>query len=472
MRRRPRRRFRGRSLRARLATSHAVLALGLVALAAARLEATSVALRRAEAATGTQRDAEVLAARAARALTSPAELARLVADESRGRREVTVVGADGAVLAGSGTVRPGIPLPPAAVADGLAGAAGVDIEGTSALGYAPLVVGNELVGVAVVSEPVPPARPVMGPLRLEVGFGVALIVLAGLGGWWLAGRIVRPLRDLTVAAHRLALGNLSDAGLPRPPIREIATVSAAFERLSRRLARLSEERAGRERRQQEALRRLAHNLRTPLSVLALRLDEVSDPTIGADRRQELAPVLNRQLDALTDATHHLGELARTNGEEAPPEAVDMAEALEQAVERLEPLAGWSRLTVRVERPREPLVVHGERAGLADAVANLLENAVKFTPPGGRVVARCRRQGDEAVIEVADTGPGIPAEERALVVRPGVRGTTGAGVPGTGLGLALAAEAVAAGGGHLELSDARGGGLLARLVLPAAEGDGR
>jgi signal transduction histidine kinase len=363
---------RGLSLRTRLAASHALLAMALVALVAVRMEASSVAVRRAEAAARADRQAETLAHRVARLLA--------------------------------------------------------------------------------------------GPLRLEIGFGLALVALAGVGGWWLAGKIGRPLRELTVAAHHLALGDLTGA-LPRPAVREIATLAAAFDRLTRRLTRLSEERADQERHQQEALRRLAHSLRTPLAVLALRLEELAGPDLAESRRQELAAVLSRQVDNLAGATDHLADLASFTADLGRPERVDLGRALKQAVERIEPLASWSRLRVRIDPAPEPLIVSVERAALVDALANLLENAVKFTPAGGQVVARCRREGVGAAIEVEDTGPGIPTGERRSVIRPGMRGSTSAGIPGTGLGLALVAETAAAGGGRLELDDGREGGLLARLLLP-------
>jgi signal transduction histidine kinase len=113
-----------------------------------------------------------------------------------------------------------------------------------------------------------------------------------------------------------------------------------------------------------------------------------------------------------------------------------------------------------------VLVRGDGHLLAQAAANLVDNAVKYTPPGGSIEVSVRRAGGNAVLEVADTGPGIPADQREAVLEPFVRLETSRSTPGNGLGLSLVRAVTRRHGGRIALQD-NAPGLRAVLTLPAA-----
>jgi two-component system sensor histidine kinase MprB len=115
----------------------------------------------------------------------------------------------------------------------------------------------------------------------------------------------------------------------------------------------------------------------------------------------------------------------------------------------------------------PVTCTGIPGLLKRAVTNLLDNAVKYSPPATPVVLRLRQEGTEAVIEVEDQGIGIPEEEMAFLHDPFFRASNTAGIPGTGLGLAIVAEAMQRMGGNVRCSKRAGGGTIFTLRLPAA-----
>ncbi len=462
-----RRRF---GLRARLSASHALLALALVVVAAVGLESMFGALRRSDARTGAERDADVLAARSAHLVDRPDRwpLDAVVRDEARASRRAEVVDENGRRLAG------GVPTADAAAVHDAVSAAlegltdsRVTAGGRVVVAAAPIVRRDDLVGVGVVIEPAPGIAFWRGPLRMAAGLGLLLVVLAGSAGWLVAGPISRRLRELASTAHDLALGDVHRSVPTASAVPEVETLSAAVARLGERVRRLTDAAHADDDRAESTLRRLSHQMRTPLSVLTLRLDALRDGDIGARRRADLVAVVASAVDELEQVSSRLSEIARRDGV-APRATVVAVDAVVSGVcTRLGPLARWSNVDLRVRT--DPCTVSADADGLDEAIANLVENAVKFAGRRATVDVRCHCLGGDVVIEVEDDGPGVPPAERALVVAPWTRGSAAIarGIPGSGVGLSVAADVAKAAGGRLELDGARGGGLLARLVLPAA-----
>ncbi|HET7487316.1 MAG TPA: HAMP domain-containing sensor histidine kinase [Acidimicrobiales bacterium] len=454
-------------LRGRLALSHALLALALVLAASFILERQSSRLQRSEAAAGAQRDAEVAARRSARALDRPEGLARVVADERGGRRDLEVVSAEGRVL--DGTV-------PAAAAGLAREAAGDALDGVPsgraiarrhvAVGAAPILHGDDVVGAAVLVEPATRLQPWVVTDRLAVLPGMVLVVVAAVAGWLIAGRLSRPIHDLTRTARLVALGAL-DAPLPggRRGGPEVETLRAAVGRMVERTRSVAARAQQREHRQAVEVRRLSHQLRTPVSVLALRLEELAAPDTPVERRAHLGEVAGRQVTTLAALSSNLVDVARGTAA-AEATLLDLGAVARRVTERLLPLARSARTRLDV-CAGGPTMVRADPAAVDDAVTNVVENALKFTPPGGAVQVLVTTGAGEAVVEVADSGPGIPPAERDLVVLPWVRGAAGEAAPGTGLGLSLAADACSRDGGRLEIGDSPAGGALVRLVFPLA-----
>jgi two-component system, OmpR family, sensor histidine kinase BaeS len=210
---------------------------------------------------------------------------------------------------------------------------------------------------------------------------------------------------------------------------------------------------------------VAHELRTPLAILQAETESlvegVREPTAGA-------------LASLHEETLRLGHMvedlqtlasAEAAGLSLDPHPIDLAQV---AAEAAESLAGRFRAaSVALERSLFPAVVRADPHRIRQVVVNLLANAVKFTPPGGRVTLVVRASDLTARLEVADSGPGVPADEHHQIFERFFRGSAGRKRGGTGIGLAVVKELVEAHGGSIELQRPSGGGALFVVCLPLA-----
>jgi signal transduction histidine kinase len=248
---------------------------------------------------------------------------------------------------------------------------------------------------------------------------------------------------------------------------EVATLAAAISGIALRDRKLDDSDGERRQMLRALARRLSHQLRTPLSVLRLRLDDLEDPDLPPDRRALVADVMSRQIDLLDELGDQLAPMDPMHWEltKAP---VDLRPLVARVVARHSPLARWGGVSLRAERTRSAVIV-GDENLLEDAVANVVQNAVKFTPHGGRIVVQIDITPSSASVVVTDSGPGIQPGERGLILHSGVRGSAGSTTEGTGHGLALVADTLDRHGGHLELDSAPGGGAVVRLVLPLDAG---
>jgi signal transduction histidine kinase/Flp pilus assembly protein TadD len=212
----------------------------------------------------------------------------------------------------------------------------------------------------------------------------------------------------------------------------------------------------------------------------LLLHEVKNPLMSVLGALELAledPALTPELKELLEIARRSAERIRTLLEKAQDylrlgegvrlrsERVDLKELLLQGVEELRPLARRKGVRLEVRLPREEAWVYGDRDWLYQAFLNVLNNAVKYTPEGGRVLVRLLKGVDRYGVAVSDTGPGIPEEEQAKVFEPFYRASTRGEAEGTGLGLALVKRVLEAHGGEVRLKSRLGRGSTFLLLLP-------
>ncbi len=205
-------------------------------------------------------------------------------------------------------------------------------------------------------------------------------------------------------------------------------------------------------------------------VLRLRVDDLADDALTGERRAALADVVTTQIDRLDQLGRDLAELDPARWE-LRADVVDIAALAAEVVGRNAPLARWGGVTIDFAgRTGADFAVLGDAAVLDDAIANVVQNAIKYTPRGGRITATVSRRGAAAIVTVRDTGIGISASERDLVLRSGVRGNAAThteGSAGSGHGLGLVVDAAQRHGGHIELTDTPGGGATVRFVVPLA-----
>jgi signal transduction histidine kinase len=278
--------------------------------------------------------------------------------------------------------------------------------------------------------------------------GVALVVLTAVAlvGYALARSVSRPLRGLGRATAALANGDLdarapTDAGPP-----ELRRLAAAFNDMAGRLSRLVNA-------QRSFVADASHQLRTPLTALRLRLENL-EPAVSADAADLHAAIAETgRLARLVDG---LLALARAEASTTMREAVDVAEVMAERRATWSPLAAEQAVGLIVDPgPRERVWA---LPGAVDQVLdNLLANALRVAPAGSRILMAARRAGNRVEVHVIDQGPGMTAEQRARAFDRFWR----AGTPdaeGTGLGLAVVRQLVDASGGTAKLRPAQGGGL--------------
>ncbi len=207
---------------------------------------------------------------------------------------------------------------------------------------------------------------------------------------------------------------------------------------------------------------IAHDLRTPLNRLRSRLEvTLMRPATEQEYREALEAAI-MESDGLISTFNSLLLIARAETGEAREgfEAIDLKSVLADVVELYEPLAEAKRIALKSQSVKQA-IINGDRGLISQVVANLIDNAIKYTPEDGAVSASLKLAGEQAVIEVRDTGPGIPQAERDHVLRRFVRLEASRNEPGSGLGLSLVAAVMRLHDGEIALGDAAPG-LIATL----------
>ncbi len=328
----------------------------------------------------------------------------------------------------------------------------------------PLVVqaGGEPVGSVVARLPQPGLLPVDAAFRAEVNrlllVAGALAAVAALAlGVALARRTTRRAGRLTVAARALAGGDRT-ARVPDLGADEFGEVGQAFNRMADAVE------------SQDRLRRgfaadVAHELRTPLAILQGRLEAIQDGLADPDPAE--IDSLHAEALRLSRLVADLETLARADAAAfaLTVEPVDLAGLVEAvAAEHAERLADRG-ITLDVDAAH--VTADADATRLRQVLDNLLSNAAKFTPDGGWVAVRLRRADASAVLEVADSGPGVADDERERVFDRFYRGQS-ARASGSGIGLTVVADLIAAHGGTVEMGAEPGGGARVTAALPAAD----
>jgi signal transduction histidine kinase len=291
------------------------------------------------------------------------------------------------------------------------------------------------------------------------GTGVAAL-LGVLLALWLAHRMVRPVVDLTSAARVIARGGTP----PAVPVRgqdEIAELARAFNRMAERLAADEEQR-------RRLFAGIAHELRTPLSVIQGTLEGVLDRVLEATPERiatlhSQAVLLARLITDLRDLS-----LAQAGQLQLNLQEIDAGPIVRETLEALSPLADERRVALRADVPRGLPRIDVDPDRLRQIAQNLVENAVRYTPAGGEiVVTMARDDGDGVRLAVSDTGVGVEAADLPHIFRHFYRAdqsrarTSG----GMGLGLAIVKSLVEAHGGRVAVASAVGKGSTFTVTFP-------
>jgi two-component system, OmpR family, sensor histidine kinase MprB len=285
-----------------------------------------------------------------------------------------------------------------------------------------------------------------------------MISLAGIGvaallGAFVSRRAVAPLRRLTETTERIVeTGDLSQRVAPKG--------RDEISRLGSRLDELLGTLETSLRTQRQLVADASHELRTPIATLRANVELLARPgALERQEREELLVDVQEELEAMTTLVGELVELARGEEQDVAPSEFRLDEVVKTAVDRVARRAP----TVAFRTSLEPSTVRGVPERVERAVANLLDNARKWSPAGGTVDVAVA----DGAVEVRDQGPGIADEDRPLVFNRFYRSAAARGMPGAGLGLAIVKQIADAHGGSIRVDSGPDGGAVLRLQLSSS-----
>lgn len=300
-------------------------------------------------------------------------------------------------------------------------------------------------------------------IRASWAIGAVCVLLAAVISLWVARRLLRPVRSVAQATHRLAAGEYGSR-VQVESDDEVGQLARDFNTLADTLER-------NERMRRDFLADVSHELRTPLGVLHGELEAIEDgvhpmsPATVKSLQAEVA-TMNKLVSDLYDLS--LADVGALTYRKAP---VDIVELLCTTLDAFSARLAEAGLRLRTELPAEPTVVLADERRLQQLFNNLMENSVRYTDSGGVLLVRVRAlpDGQAVQLEFEDSAPGVPAHRvtRLFDRFYRVEGSRNRASGGAGLGLAICRSIVAAHGGRIEAAASPLGGLAMRVLLPAS-----
>lgn len=296
--------------------------------------------------------------------------------------------------------------------------------------------------------------------RLAVGIGAGFFVLTAVLAIIVANTTIRPVNRL---AHSMSRRGPSDL---RPVTTEVpAEMAPLVISLNSFMTRLQASLA----RSEDFIAEAAHRLRTPLALVRTQADiSMRHASTPEDRR-----TLREMIRAIDETSRTAGQLldhamVSFRSDSLDDESIPLHTLVHDVVARVQPTSELKEIDIHVTA-QEGAHLRGDPILLQSALANLLDNAVKYTPAEGRVDLQVTTRGDQAIVTISDSGPGFPAPETAGLTTRFVRGSNASGIVGSGLGLTIAEDVVRVHGGTLSLSNTLGGGACVTLCFPLRSG---
>ena len=290
---------------------------------------------------------------------------------------------------------------------------------------------------------------------------LAVTVLGGAVAYFVSGSALKPLKRFTAKAERVQLQSLTEITLSEDEAMEFSRLSRAVNQMLLRLKQAFDA-------QQQFVGNAAHELRTPLALMQARLDLYMSTDHG-----DSCPETAETIAMMREQTERLSRMVRTLLDMSELKAVprndriQLAPMIEEVLADLSPLAEKSGVTL--SQSGEDLWITGSDVLVYRAIFNLVENGVKYNRPGGSVCAAVSRRGEKAMIEIKDTGCGIPEDFRESVFQPFFRvdKSRSREKGGVGLGLSLVWEIAHLHGGDVRVRESGKTGTVIELTLPAS-----
>ncbi len=299
-------------------------------------------------------------------------------------------------------------------------------------------------------------------IALLVGLAVS-VVAAGVVAALLARRVIRPINEVREATDRIARGEYGQQ-VELPAEEELAALAGDVNTLAQTLSSTEERRT-------RLISEVTHELRSPITTIKGLMEGVLDRV--SEPNDELFAAVAEEATRMQRLADDLALLSQAEEGTLPmsPERTDLAELAAAAADRLRLQFDHSDVALEIETGLR-LPVSADRMRMAQVFTNLLGNALNHTPAGGRVTVRSHREGGEAVVEIADTGRGIPTSELGHVFERFYRLPDPDRPAGRGIGLTIARSITRAHGGDISArSDGPGAGAVFRVVLPIADLEG-
>jgi signal transduction histidine kinase len=320
--------------------------------------------------------------------------------------------------------------------------------------------GTDPFGWLIVAKPTAELREqwltLVGRLVLALGVGVAL---AGVLFYWLSRRLTEPVLALSRATEDVAAGRFD---IEIPAARGSDEVSLLTERFRGMVAQLAEA----EQLKRSFLMSVSHELRTPLTAIRGHVEAIREGIItGPEQVRGSLDIVATETDRLERLVGDVLDLAKLQAHRftVRHEEVDLNRVLDHAYGAFTEEARRREIDYQLSTESEPPVIVSDGDRVLQVITNLLSNAFRWTPDGGRIELALGSDNGDVRVEVLDTGPGVAPRERARIFDAFVSED----VNGTGLGLPIARELAVALGGRIELESEPGSGSCFRLVLPVA-----
>jgi len=296
---------------------------------------------------------------------------------------------------------------------------------------------------------------VLGRLQwILFAIGGSGVVIAVILGWLVARAALAPVRRLTEATEQITATRDLSRRVEASDHDELGRLGASFNTM---LAALEES----QQAQRQLVADASHELRTPLTSLRTNVELLARGGLPADERSKALADVSTQLEELTELITDVVDLARDGEREYAVEAVRLDLLVSDAVER----AHLHAPKVEFETELSESLVSGVPERMFRAVANVLDNAAKWSPSGGKIEV----QAADGEVTVRDHGPGIAPEDLPHVFDRFYRSPAARGTPGSGLGLAIVRQVVESHGGTVTAGPAEGGGTVVRLAFPQGNG---
>ena len=341
--------------------------------------------------------------------------------------------------------------------------------------FSSVIANATVVGVVAVPVEPPPLSLVLrdlGPLLATVAL-VLLVTGTAVSALVIFRPVRRRLRELEDAARALGEGE-TNARAPEGGGDEVSALARSFNEMANQLEQrtLALEQANRMRRQ--LLADVSHELTTPLAAIRGYVETLGMPDVplSADTRTRYLGIVGDETERLEHIVGDLLDLARVEGGGGMwrTQQVPVAHLLERVRHRHDPALIERRITLETEQSPDVTVVIGDQNRIEQALQNLVANAIRHTPVGGRVLVRAAMTREGTTLTVEDTGPGIPPEHLERVFDRFYKvdeSRTGTDTPsGSGLGLSIVRAIVARHGGTVSASNLPGAGARFQIVLPA------